>query len=456
MTRLGFAFDTNKCTGCNACQIACIIENQLDFSTHWRQVVTFNEHHHPEIPVFHLSMACNHCVDPPCMKYCPALAYFKDVKYETVQIDTKKCIGCKYCSWVCPYDAPEYQKNTGVVTKCTLCQTRLEENLNPACVALCPTDALQLSEFYKPHNQGKVPGFTPSNIRPSIKITPLHSGQEIPEKDFFPFNLSVLEKFKESQKSIKNKTSLKSEWTLLLFTIMVPLLIAFYTHSRINSINSAPIVLISAGFLGIIISSLHLGKKFRAYRIVFNWRHSWLSREIVSYSSFIGLVILAELVFTETIILGWAAIVAGIMTLISIDMVYVIIPREKNSKLHSAQVIFSGFLYFSIFSDYNILFIIIILVKFYLFLHRRIPEQKVFSTLSLLRIVCGFILPLLLLIFSYSLQSHLVWALILFAETTDRISFYHELDIITPAKQVKRDYLDWLSASDVSRVSITE
>ena len=74
----GFVFDVNKCTGCSACRIACIIENDLDAGLSWRDVGTFNPWRVHGIPVFHHSLACNHCVDAPCEKSCPANAYKKD------------------------------------------------------------------------------------------------------------------------------------------------------------------------------------------------------------------------------------------------------------------------------------------------------------------------------------------------------------------------------------------
>ena len=99
----GFKFDLNYCTGCQACTIACIIENNLPYQKSWRRIFTFNERHYPRLPLFHLSMACNHCIDPACLKYCPALAYNKNDETGAVTINADLCIGCKYCSWVCPW-----------------------------------------------------------------------------------------------------------------------------------------------------------------------------------------------------------------------------------------------------------------------------------------------------------------------------------------------------------------
>ena len=145
-TQKGFVFDINKCTGCQACSIACEIENELEPGADWRQVTTFNERHVPGVLSFHLSVACNHCVDPPCMKNCPALAYSKDAVTGAVTVDPDLCIGCRYCTWACPYDAPRFNTASGVVEKCTFCQHRLEDGLEPACVTSCPTGALKLAD----------------------------------------------------------------------------------------------------------------------------------------------------------------------------------------------------------------------------------------------------------------------------------------------------------------------
>jgi Fe-S-cluster-containing dehydrogenase component len=101
-----FLFDPNRCTGCGACRLACSIENQLEPERSWRRIDTFNRTRHPGVPLYHLSLACNHCAEPACMFACPALAYSRDEKSGAVLLDEGKCIGCRYCAWACPYDAP--------------------------------------------------------------------------------------------------------------------------------------------------------------------------------------------------------------------------------------------------------------------------------------------------------------------------------------------------------------
>ena len=144
MSRKSFLFDLNKCVGCHACVVACTIENQTLPETVWRDINSFNPSGNPDIPLFHYSLACNHCDDPPCLKNCPALAYSKDFITGAVIHFANKCIGCKYCTWACPYDAPKFNEKTRIIEKCTFCNHRIEEDLKPACANLCPTGALIL------------------------------------------------------------------------------------------------------------------------------------------------------------------------------------------------------------------------------------------------------------------------------------------------------------------------
>jgi anaerobic dimethyl sulfoxide reductase subunit B len=64
-----------------------------------------------------------------------------------VTVDQKKCVGCRYCEWACPYGAPQYQADKGVMTKCDFCRDELKAGGVPACVAACPTRALTFGEF---------------------------------------------------------------------------------------------------------------------------------------------------------------------------------------------------------------------------------------------------------------------------------------------------------------------
>ncbi len=83
--------------------------------------------------------------------------------------NANKCIGCTYCTWACPYDAPKFVNSIGLVEKCTLCTNRLNEGFKPACANLCPTGALDFGEITS-NDQPRIPGFTEKGIDPGNKI----------------------------------------------------------------------------------------------------------------------------------------------------------------------------------------------------------------------------------------------------------------------------------------------
>jgi len=89
-----------------------------------------------------ISIGCMHCGKAPCMQACPVKAITKR-NDGVVLVDDKKCIGCKSCLWVCPFGAPQFNPVTKLMNKCTLCYSRLEKNLKPACVATCHQKALR-------------------------------------------------------------------------------------------------------------------------------------------------------------------------------------------------------------------------------------------------------------------------------------------------------------------------
>ena len=163
-----FAFDINKCTGCHSCILACNIENERDGEINWRQVFTFNNFHHPALPLFHISMACNQCNSPSCLKYCPANAFSKDLTTGAVNINPDLCIGCKYCNWTCPFDATKFSTSKNIMEKCDFCNHKLAENLPPVCVNLCPTGALGLE------NNSNIPNFI---FKKSNLFSPFNSGK---------------------------------------------------------------------------------------------------------------------------------------------------------------------------------------------------------------------------------------------------------------------------------------
>jgi Fe-S-cluster-containing dehydrogenase component len=83
-----------------------------------------------------------HCGRAPCAEVCPARA-IKKRPDGIVILDETKCIGCKYCMWVCPFGAPQFNAQLGRMQKCRLCVQRVEKGLEPACVQGCHVKALK-------------------------------------------------------------------------------------------------------------------------------------------------------------------------------------------------------------------------------------------------------------------------------------------------------------------------
>jgi len=154
MKRLAFYFDSSACSGCKTCQMACKDKNDLGPGQVWRRVYevtgggwkkrgpTWQQN----IFAYNLSMSCNHCEEPICMKNCPTNALGKRDD-GIVQIDQTLCIGCKYCAWVCPYAAPQFNPEKGVMGKCDFCADYIDEGKNPSCVDACPMRALDFGDY---------------------------------------------------------------------------------------------------------------------------------------------------------------------------------------------------------------------------------------------------------------------------------------------------------------------
>lgn len=152
--RLGFKVDLRSCTGCKACQIACKDKHALDPGILWRKVATIEGgdwERRGEALIDHtftyfMSIACMHCDRPICAEVCPTKAMSKG-EDGIVAVDPDRCIGCRYCEWACPYRAPQFDPQAGVMTKCDLCRDYLAEGRDPACVAACQMRVLSVADF---------------------------------------------------------------------------------------------------------------------------------------------------------------------------------------------------------------------------------------------------------------------------------------------------------------------
>jgi sulfite dehydrogenase (quinone) subunit SoeB len=173
--KLGLVIDLDTCVGCHACAVACKQWNSggiagpvTDENAYSAEPfgIWFNRVHSYEVEpppgsaqppmTLHFPRSCLHCETPACVTVCPTGASYKRAEDGIVLVDEDKCIGCKLCSWACPYGAREYSVVEGVMKKCTLCVDRIynehldEREREPACVQACPTRARHFGDLGDP------------------------------------------------------------------------------------------------------------------------------------------------------------------------------------------------------------------------------------------------------------------------------------------------------------------
>jgi len=197
MPRWGMVIDLDKCTGCQACVVACKVENNVPFTEpgqaamgrviSWMDLLTTVEGEYPNVRIRYIPRPCMQCDDPPCIKVCPVSATYKNPEGLVAQI-YPRCIGCRYCTNACPYTVkyfnwylPEWPQDMqnylnsdvavrpkGVVEKCTFCVQRLQQaeeqaavedrqlregDYVPACVESCPSSAMYFGDLDDPNSQ---------------------------------------------------------------------------------------------------------------------------------------------------------------------------------------------------------------------------------------------------------------------------------------------------------------
>ena len=169
----------------------------------------------------------------------------------------------------------------------------------------------------------------------------------------------------------------------------------------------------------------HLGKKTRMWRSVLNPKSSWLSKEIISYALFYGLVFMDLLLFNipDVIIIFW-----GFTLLISIDMLYALATWRWPLQIHSAQTIFIGITIYSVLTNSYYLLAFILAFRLTIYIYKTYKNKEKNLILPILRVI----IPIISFGFLLQLQHVLFVVLIVTADILDRIEFYNELNVPDP------------------------
>ncbi len=144
--------DHTRCIACHACTVACKSENEVPLSVTRTYVKHVEVGSFPRVRRAYQVTRCNQCADAPCVTACPTSAMFKRSD-GIVDFDKEACIGCKACIAACPYDAIFVNPEDHSAEKCNFCAHRIDMGLEPACVVVCPTEAILVGNLHDPDSR---------------------------------------------------------------------------------------------------------------------------------------------------------------------------------------------------------------------------------------------------------------------------------------------------------------
>jgi Fe-S-cluster-containing dehydrogenase component len=426
-----FVLDLDRCTGCAACVVACNNENEVAVGISWRKIHTYNQQRLATAPVFHFALACNHCLEPACLQACPANAYTKDPSTGAVLIARDSCMGCRYCAWVCPYEAPQFNANVGVIEKCTFCEHRLSDGRSPACVTACPTDALRFDWDDDPRLVHH-PGFPETGLRPALRVIG-DRRRAAPDMTAAPVAVNVV-----TPMSAFGWSGLRSEWSLWFFTSVAILLVAWFAAAAARG-RAIPLpTFATTGVLAMAVSALHLGRIARIWRAMLNLRRSWVSREVVLFSMFFAAACVSILRPGVTGSARWMIVAFGLAALYAMDMVYRVRGQPVLTVPHSAMATLTAAFYIGILTANPILLWPAGTVKLVLYLARRERPVPGGMLLAPVRLGVG-ILPALALAATGEVPVATAMFGAVIGELIDRAEFYAALRFLTPTHQIDTD-----------------
>jgi Fe-S-cluster-containing dehydrogenase component/formate-dependent nitrite reductase membrane component NrfD len=170
-----FVIDNRRCIGCHACTVACKAEHEVPLGSFRTWVKYVEKGTFPDVRRFFTVLRCNHCNDAPCVNICPtrALHHRPD---GIVDFARSHCIGCRSCMAACPYDALYIDPATETAAKCNYCAHKIEVGLEPACVTVCPEQAIVAGDAADPG--GRVAQLTTAYL-PLVRKPELSTGPNV-------------------------------------------------------------------------------------------------------------------------------------------------------------------------------------------------------------------------------------------------------------------------------------
>ena len=196
MPQFGFAIDNRVCIGCHACTVACKSEHSVPIGVNRTWVKYIEKGTFPDTRRSFNVQRCNHCADAPCVEICPVTSLYTRPD-GIVDFDSDRCIGCKACMQACPYDALYLDPETNTAAKCNYCTHRVDNGYEPACVVVCPVEAIVSGDLSDPESRIAQLDRTQrvqypkveKNTRPKLfyiggETAALHPTEAVPEADY--------------------------------------------------------------------------------------------------------------------------------------------------------------------------------------------------------------------------------------------------------------------------------
>lgn len=152
--RYGMVIDLDKCSGCQACSVACKMENDVDLGVFRSRVYRMGPlgEFPDNLEMFYFPNMCMQCEHPSCIEVCPTKATYR-TEDGVVLVSPNRCFGCQYCIWACPYEARTLNPKTKTVEKCTLCIHKLRQGEQPPCAYTCTTGCRVAGDLNDPESK---------------------------------------------------------------------------------------------------------------------------------------------------------------------------------------------------------------------------------------------------------------------------------------------------------------
>jgi Fe-S-cluster-containing dehydrogenase component/DMSO reductase anchor subunit len=313
-----FEVDMDLCTGCKACVTGCHNLNGLDDAEVWRTVGLLHGGTSAAPVQQTVTTACHHCLDPACLNGCPVKAYEKDPTTGIVKHLDDQCIGCQYCVFMCPYDAPKFNKELGIVRKCDMCSDRLAHAEAPACVQSCPNEAIRITLVQRDEvvQATEANAFLPGAPTPDDTLpTTVYKTTRVFPRNMLPADFYSVNPEHAHLPLVVMLTLTQLAVGAFIVNLIVDLILGraqgALTGRGVGFTNALFALALALAAMGA--SSLHLGRPQYAFRAVLGLRTSWMSREILT----LGLFAFAGLAYAGCVAIGrleWAARMAAVAT----------------------------------------------------------------------------------------------------------------------------------------------